>query len=55
MKYHWLIILALIAALFAGCAAPEPCLNRGGRGQGYRCLGESQLKLPPMAIPKLYQ
>jgi len=46
--------LALLTALFVGCAAPEPCLERGGRGQGFRCQ-EAPSKLPPLATPKLYQ
>jgi len=56
MKYHRLIGLALLTAWFMGCATPEPCLKRGGRGQGFRCQEAAPAaKLPPMATPKLYQ
>ncbi|MHB9071937.1 MAG: hypothetical protein ACYC6G_00275 [Desulfobaccales bacterium] len=51
LRLYRLIGLALLTALLAGCAAPEPCLQRGGRGQGFRCQdAPTSAKLPPSAF-----
>ncbi|MFA4902290.1 MAG: hypothetical protein WC600_06040 [Desulfobaccales bacterium] len=52
-RLYRLIGLALLTALFTGCAAPEPCLQRGGRGQGFRCQdAPTSAKPPPLAISR---